>query len=104
MINGVLYGGGTKVDSVAGMSERGKTRRVQARATSQVEDTGGLPIQDKAMDPIYMFLDDGRATAGGIMLLGKVLFEHAPAEVGVVPGDFFTLGPGFWFQVSEENI
>jgi hypothetical protein len=51
-----------------------------------------------------MLFQGRRAAAGGVVALGEVLLEHPAAESGVVPGDFFALGPGTGFGIAVEEV
>ena len=69
MFNGVFYGGGTKVYAMANMPKGSETRSIQTGTASQVKDVGGVPIQNKSVDPIHMLFDNRRAPTGSVVLL-----------------------------------
>jgi hypothetical protein len=104
VFNGVFYGGWGKINPVAGMPTGGETRRVQARATSQVEDAGFFPGEEDAMDPFHMLFNPYCAAAGSIVPLREMLLQHAAAEIWVIPGDFLALSPGRWGRITLDDI
>ncbi len=44
-------------------------------------------------NPLNMPVDDFVTTTGPVMILRKMAFEHAPTEIGFVPGNFFGVAP-----------
>jgi hypothetical protein len=70
---------------------------IQAGATTQVQDLASPTSQDPIVQPGHMLVDYFRPLANRVMLLGKILMQHALAERRVSPGDLLAFRPwGRW--------
>ena len=56
------------------------------------------------MYPVDLLIDGLEPSAGGIMVLGEVLFEHSLTKFGVIPGNLFSLNPGFGWSGSVDDV
>jgi hypothetical protein len=56
------------------------------------------------VDPVHMLVDDREATAGSVMFLAEMCTQHALAEVRVMPGDFSTCFPRFWYGLAFYEV
>ena len=89
------------------MAQGGQPLRIETGTTAKVEDLGSIFVKERTMNPLYMRVDRSGAAAGGVMLLGEVLVQHAFAECRIMPGDLLAFGPWFgrngpiqqWFEM-----
>ena len=92
LLAGVVNRGGREVDAGAGVPERGEAAGVEAGSAAEIEDGGGLRLENFPVNPRDLPVDDGEAAAGEIVRLAEMLRQHPAAEIGVVPRDFLPLG------------
>ena len=67
------------------MAPPGETLGVEPRAASQIENAPGSAAEYGVVNPCDLLIDDLETTAGSIVVLGEMLLQHSPAEVGIVP-------------------
>jgi hypothetical protein len=65
---------------------------IQARPASQIENPA-VGFEDGFLKPIHVFFNNGKATAGPIVLLRKVVFQHPLTEFWIVPRNFVAFFP-----------
>ena len=73
--------------------EPGQAGGVQPRPAAQIEDAR-RPLTQQTVDKAHMPVDLLEAPAGRIVILRKVLGQHAGRKARLVPGDVVALRPG----------
>jgi hypothetical protein len=86
------------------MAQARQSARVKTRPTTQIQDFARFVPEQRVMNPCNMLVDGFRAATGAVMLLGKVLQEHALAEIGIIPGDIVAFRPGIGIGLTANDV